>query len=75
MSMFWEFRDAQASGLEPIPCFKLRLMAVSHNPTTEVFPHDDGWGYRVHCSGCDKIAADFRNSPRAINENPQLMDR
>jgi hypothetical protein len=30
-------------------------MAVQHNPTTDVFPHDDGWGYRVHCPGCDKI--------------------
>jgi hypothetical protein len=30
-------------------------MAVPHNPTTEVFPHDDGWGYRVHCPGCEMI--------------------
>jgi hypothetical protein len=30
-------------------------MAVPHNPTTEVFPQDDGWGYRVHCPGCEKI--------------------
>jgi hypothetical protein len=30
-------------------------MAVPHNPTTDVFPQDDGWGYRVHCPGCDKI--------------------
>lgn len=30
-------------------------MAISHQPTTQVFPHDDGWGYRVHCPGCDVI--------------------
>ena len=30
-------------------------MADPHNPTTDVFPHDDGWGYRVHCPGCDRI--------------------
>ena len=31
------------------------VMVVPHNASIFVFPHDDGWGYRVHCPGCEKI--------------------